>query len=181
MLITPPVRAVEYRGGAAHDLDPVGQHRLVGVGDGMAHQPHVLGMPVDEHQQSRRGASRRSAADAAQGHLPRRAARNAVAHQAASGDEQPRDLLGQRRQQRRLETLLDFLPVDDGNGHRKMPDVGFMPGSRDHHLADRIDFFLAQAVGVLGTYGAHGGNAAEQQHQNQFRPHFLAFYILDNE
>ena len=130
------VRAVQHRSGAAHDLDPVGQHRLVGVGDRMPHQPHVLGMSVDQHQQSRRGTS----ADAAQRHLSGGSARNAVSHDAASRDEQSRNLLGQRRQQRRPESLGDLLPPDDGNGHRQVSDVGFMPGSGDHDLPDRVGF-----------------------------------------
>ena len=44
------VGAVEHRGGAAHDLHPLGQHRLVGVGDRVPHQPHVLGVAVDQHE-----------------------------------------------------------------------------------------------------------------------------------
>ena len=64
------VRTVQHRSGAAHHFDPVGQHRLVGIGNGMPHQPHVLGMAVDQHQQTRCGTS----ADTAQRHLPSRAA-----------------------------------------------------------------------------------------------------------
>ena len=153
------VRAVQYRSGAAHYLDPVGQHRLVGVGDRMPHQPHVLGMAVDQHQQSRRGGS----ADAAQRHLPGSPARNTVSHDTASRDEQPRDLFGQRRKQRRPESLGDLLPPDDGDGHRQMPDVGFMPGPRDYDLSDGVGLSAAQAVGGLGPQGAYGEDAARQQ------------------
>ena len=64
------VRTVQHRSGAAHDFDPVGQHRLIGIGNGMPHQPHVLGMAVDQHQQTRCGTS----ADTAQRHLSGRAA-----------------------------------------------------------------------------------------------------------
>ena len=164
------VRAVQHRSGAAHDLDPVGQHRLIGVGDRMPHQPHVLGMPVDQHQQPRRGAS----ADAAQRHLPGGPARNAVSHDAASRDEQSRNPLGQRRQQRRPESLGDLLPSDDGDGHRQVPDVGFMPGSRDHDLSDRVGFRIAQAVGSLRPQGAYRDDAARQQQDKQFVLHLLA-------
>lgn len=168
------VRAVQHRSGAAHDFDPVGQHRLVGIGNGMPHQPHVLGMAVDQHQQTRCGTS----ADTAQRHLPGSPARNAVPHDAASRNEQSRNLLGQRRQQRRLESLDDLLPSDDGNGHRQMPDVGFMPGSRDHDLPDRVGFPVTQAVGGLGPQGAHGDDTAQQQQDKQFRLHFLALCFI---
>ena len=164
------VRAVQHRSGAAHDLDPVGQHRRAGIGDRMPHQPHVLGMAVDQHQQTRCGTS----ADTAQRHLPGSPARNAVPHDAASRNEQSRNLLGQRRQQRRLESLGDLLPSDDGNGHRQMPEVGFMPGSGDHDLPDRVGFPVTQAVGGLGPQGAHGDDTAQQQQDKQFRLHLLA-------
>ena len=131
-------------------------------------------MAVDQHQQARRGGS----ADAAQRHLPGGPARNAVSHDAASRDEQPRDLLGQRRKQRRSESLGDLLPSDDGDGHRQMPDVGFMPGSRDNDLSDRVGLSAAQAVGGFGPQGAYGEDAARQQQYKQFKLHLfrIMFY-----
>ena len=47
------VGAVEHGGRPAQHFDALGQHRLVGVGDGVAEEAHVLRMPVDEHQHLR--------------------------------------------------------------------------------------------------------------------------------
>ena len=44
------IRAIKYGCGAAHNFHFLGQHRLVSISNGMSHQSHVLGMPVNQYQ-----------------------------------------------------------------------------------------------------------------------------------
>ena len=166
------VRTVEHRGGAAHHFDAVGQHRLIGVGDRVPHQPHVLRMTVDQDQQSRgRIAGFVAVADAAQGHLPGGSGRDAVAHQSASRDEEPRHLFGKRRQQRGLSPAFDLRAPDHGNRHRQMAQVGFAARARNHHLADGVHLVPVQRVAGLRMEGAQRCHAADQKQQYRFRFH----------
>lgn len=128
------VRTVEHRCRAAQHFDPFGHQRLVGIGDRVSHQPHVLRVPVDEHHQPPRAS-----AQPAQGDASRGAVRHAVAHDPACGGEQPRNLLGQGRQQRRLQALFDLLPADHRHGHRQVADVRRI--ARPRH-DDRVDLHV---------------------------------------
>ena len=127
------VRAVEHRRRSAHHLDPLGEHRLVGVGDRMAEQPHVLRMPVDQHEH----LGRRPSADAAQADASGRAVRDAVTHHAASRDEQPRNLFREQRKHRCLLPADDFVAVHDRHRHRQVADVRGVARPRHHHRVDR--------------------------------------------
>ena len=161
------VGTVEYRGGAAYDFDALGQHRLVGVGDRMSHEPHILRMAVDEYQQARGRQPRlRCAADAAQRHAARRSGRDSVAHDPARGGEEPRHLFGEYGQQRLPAAAFDRGAVDHRDGHRKEADVGFVARARDDDLLDRVDGALPHAVGQLV---GDGGRNCEQQRGCQYR------------
>ena len=163
------VRAVEHRRRPPDHLDPFGQHRLIGVGDRMPHQPHVLRVAVDEHQQAgRRTSGLAAVADAAQGHLPGGPRRHAVAHHAASGGEQPRNPRCERGQQRRLAVGLDPPAADDRDGHRQMPDVRLGPRAGDDHFADRVGRLPAQAVGRTRPERTQRCRSAQQKQGDLF-------------
>ena len=149
------VRAVEHRRWAAHHLDPLGEHRLVGVGDRMAEQPHVLRMPVDQHEH----LGRRPSADAAQADASGRAVRDAVAHHAASRDEQPRNLLREQRKYRRLLPADDLVAPHDRHRHRQVADVRGVARPRHHHRVDRD--VLRRLFRLLRAVCGAGGRAGQ--------------------
>ena len=57
------IRAVQHRGGATQDLHPLRHKGLVGVGDRMPHQPHILRVTIDQHHQLPRAAAQTAQGD----------------------------------------------------------------------------------------------------------------------
>ena len=90
---------IEDGGGTAQHFHPFGHHALVGVGDGMPHQAHVLRVSVYQHQQAGRRSSGcvYSGAYPAQAHASCGSRGYAVAHDAAACGEKSGHLLGQCR------------------------------------------------------------------------------------
>ena len=151
------VRSVEHRCRAAQHLHAVGHQRLVGVGDGVSHQTHVLRMTVDEDHQPARTAAQTTHGDGSCCTF-----RHAVAHDPARGDEQARGLLRDDGQQRGLQTLLDLGPVDDRDRHGQQPDVEGVPGSGNHHFVD-LQRAPDGRVRFLDLLGAEGGSREEKR------------------
>ena len=127
------VGAVKHGGRTAEHFYALSQEGLGGVGDGMPEEPHVLGMPVDEHHEPP-GA----AAKPAQGDAPGSPVGHAVSHDAARGNEQPGDLLGEDGEQRRLQALLNGFPSEDGDGEGEVADVGLVACAGDYDLPDVV-------------------------------------------
>ena len=124
------IAAVEQRGRAPEHLDTVGQHGLVGVGDGVAHQSGVLRNAVYEHEH------RRPAAHSAHLYAPGRTCRHAVAKHPARCHKQSGHLLVDSRQQRCAVVLGQFLPPHHRDSHRQVPDVGGPARPGHHYLAE---------------------------------------------
>ena len=119
-------------------------------------------MAVDKHQQPRRGdAGLGRAPDASEGHLPGGTARNAIAHHAPGGGEQPGHLFGQQRQQRGFAAAFDPLAPDYRDGHGQMPRVGPVAGAGDYDPLDRLRRADGEAVGRLS--GPARGRAGQEQ------------------
>ena len=160
------VGAVEHRSGTAQHLDALGQHRLVGVGDGVSHESHILRMAVDKHQQARgRQARLRCAADAAQRHAARRTRRDAVAHDTPRGGEKSRYLFCEDWQQRLPAAAFDLGTADHRDGHRQVADIGCVARARYDYLLDGVGGTLPHAV---GPFGRKSGRSREQQSCRQY-------------
>ncbi len=138
------IRAVQHRGGTTQDLHPLRHESLVGVGDRVPHQPHILRVAVDKHHQLPRAA-----AQTAQGDSTRPAARHAVTHHTTGGSEKTRDLLRKQRKQRGLVALLDSRTGDNTHSFREMTDVRTAACARNDHLGN--------GVRIGGLLGGEGG------------------------
>ena len=139
-------RTVKHRSRAAQHLDALHHHRLVGVGDGVAHQAHVLRMAVDEHEHTRRGQSVLCwPADAAHRYLPGAAARDAVAHQAALGREKAWHQRIEHGQYGRFVALFELTPPHGGEGHGQVAHVGGVACAGDDGFVQRA---AGQRVGA---------------------------------
>ena len=157
------VGAVEHRCRTAQHFDALGQHRLVGVGNGVAHQSHVLRMAVDQHHKSGGGQSGLGcSAYAAQRELACRTRRHAVAHDAAAGGEESRHLFGQQGQQRLFMALFDLPAVDRRYGHRQVADVGAVAGARDNDAVDGMRPLVGLGCGCFGRQGSPGRKRQQQ-------------------
>ncbi len=138
------VGAVKHRGGAPQHLDPIGQHRLVGVGYRVAEDTRILRMTVDKHHHA--GAA---AAQTAQRYASGSTARDTVTHYAARRSEQSGHLLGQHGQQRGLHRPLDRSAPHDRDGHGQMPYVGAVARTGHYDLPDLVYTPQGQCVGRL--------------------------------
>jgi len=100
------IRTVEYRCRTTQYLHPVGQKRLVGIGNRVPENAGILWVPINKNHQA--GIA---AAQSAQGDTACRSVRDTVAHHAARSGEQPRNLFREHREQGGLHRLLDSSPV----------------------------------------------------------------------
>ena len=150
---------IEDGGGTAQHFHPFGHHALVGVGDGMPHQAHVLRMSVYQHQQAGRRSSGcvYSGAYTAQAHASCGSRGYAVAHDAAACGEKSGHLLGQCRQDGGLVGLFQLPAAHYGDGHWQVADVCFIscPG---HYDFIKLVAFQPEAVGRCGQHTTRKGD-----------------------
>lgn len=144
------VGAVEHRCRAAQDLHTLGQHSLVGVGNGMAIQSRILRLAVDEHK--RLG----SAADAAHLDAAGSTRGNAIAKDASRGNEEARHLLRDSGERGRTEILCERGTIDHANGEREVAHIGSHAGAGNHGGVQRQT--RNGVVGIFGT-GSESGSA----------------------
>ena len=126
------IRAVKHGSRATEHLHPVGQQRLVRVGNRMPENTGILGMSVNQHHQLRR-----TAAQSPQRNSPGCSVRHPIAHHTPRSDKQPRHLLCKHRQKRRLKPLLNLFPVNHRNSLRQMAHVSLASRTGNYKLFQR--------------------------------------------
>ena len=123
------IAAVKQAGRTAQHLYPIGNHRLVGVGNAVAEDALVLRVSVDEHQHLSCTGTEAANIDAT-----RTARAHAVAHHASAGQNDSRHFLHDGRQHAGPFVGQESVAADGVDRHGQMANVCGSATACDDHL-----------------------------------------------